>query len=94
MNTAMTSVATTSTEGPYNYPTEAVTDPVTQQPQTDWDHVMLNTIKAAGVIPDYLICHRYEQNAGQESDASSVPDPVIRGHHATARESGMKGALA
>jgi hypothetical protein len=63
-------VATTSTEGPYNYPTEAVTDPVTQQPQTDWDHVMLNTIKAAGVIPDYLICHRYEQNAGQENDAA------------------------
>ncbi len=63
-------VATTSTEGPYNYPTEAVTDPVTHQQQTDWDHVMLGTMKNAGVMPDYLICHRYEQNAGQENDAT------------------------
>jgi hypothetical protein len=28
-----------------------------------------STIKAAGVMPEFLICHRYEQNAGQENDA-------------------------
>ncbi len=64
-------VATTSTEGPYyNYPAEAVTDPADGKSYADWDHVMLGTIKAAGVMPDYLICHRYEQNAGQEDDAT------------------------
>jgi sugar lactone lactonase YvrE len=63
-------VATTSTEGPYNYPNEAVTDPVTLQQQTGWVPVMLSTMKKAGVMPDYLICHRYEQNAGQEDDAT------------------------
>jgi len=25
--------------------------------------------QAAGVMPEFLICHRYEQNAGQENDA-------------------------
>ena len=63
-------VATTSTEGAYNYPSHMVTDPVTHQTQTDWTSVMLSTLKGAAVMPDYLICHRYEQNAGQESDAA------------------------
>ena len=64
-------VAVTSTEGPsYTYPTESVMDPATNLPQTGWVPVMLSTIKGSGVMPDFLICHRYEQNAGQENDAT------------------------
>jgi hypothetical protein len=63
-------VATTSTEGTYSFPSEAVTDPVTGVKHSEWDYIILSTMSAAGVMPDFLICHRYEQNAGQENDAT------------------------
>lgn len=63
-------VAVTSTEGQYNFPSEAVTDPVTHQQQSGWVPVMLSTMQGLGVMPDFLICHRYEQNSGQENDAT------------------------
>jgi len=63
-------VAATSTEGPYNFPSEAVADPATGQQESGWVPVMLAAIKKAGVMPDFLICHRYEQNSGQEGDAT------------------------
>jgi hypothetical protein len=66
-------VAPTTTEGAntgnYTYPYEAVTNPVTDQQDSTWTGILLSTLKASGVAPDFLICHRYEQNAGQESDA-------------------------
>jgi Immunoglobulin domain len=65
-------VITTTTEGQgnYVYPSEAVTDPATSKSHTEWNYVVLGTLKAKGVMPDFLICHRYEQNAGQENDAT------------------------
>jgi Immunoglobulin domain len=63
-------VAPTSTEGPYDFPSEGVTDPVTGKTVTDWTSIMLSTMHSQGVMPDFLICHRYEQNAGQENDAT------------------------
>src|ERR1700678_1700300 len=53
-------VAPTSTEGPYDFPSEGVTDPVTGKTVTDWTSIMLSTMHSQGVMPDFLICHRYE----------------------------------
>jgi hypothetical protein len=63
-------VATTSTEGSYTYPSEAVSDPATGQSHSEWNYIILSTMKGLGVMPDFLICHRYEQNSGQENDAT------------------------
>ena len=66
-------VTPTTTEGvnsgSYEYPGEAVINPVTKLKDQTWTGILLSSLKAAGVAPDFLICHRYEQNAGQESDA-------------------------
>jgi hypothetical protein len=66
-------VAPTTTEGAntgsYIYFSEGVTNPVTNQKDITWTAILLSTLKAKGVTPDFLICHRYEQQAGQESDA-------------------------
>jgi hypothetical protein len=35
-----------------------------------WTPVMLSTLRSLGVTPDFLIYHRYEQNAGSEDDAT------------------------
>ena len=64
-------VATTTRRSPnFVFPAEAVTDPVTRRQPAGWVPVMLSTMKAAGVMPDFLICHRYEQNPWQENDAA------------------------
>jgi hypothetical protein len=62
-------VSPTSTEGPFNS-SHTVLDPVTGKDQSGWVAVMLSTLKSAGVTPDFLICHRYEQQSGQENDAT------------------------
>jgi hypothetical protein len=62
-------VSPTSTEGPY-VSSYSVKDPVTNQTQSGWVAVMLSTMKSLGVTPDFLICHRYEQQSGQENDAT------------------------
>ena len=51
------------------YTSHTVTNPRTNQQHNGWTPVLLSTLKAAGVLPDFLIYHRYEQNPGQESDA-------------------------
>ena len=63
-------VAPTSTEGVYLFPAEKVTDPVTKGQANDWASIMLYWINQGGVTPDFVICHRYEQNNGSENDAA------------------------
>ncbi|HZZ59042.1 MAG TPA: alpha-L-arabinofuranosidase, partial [Opitutaceae bacterium] len=53
-----------------NYSDEVVTNPVTGQQHSGWTPVMLTTLKNLGCIPDYVIYHRYEQNAGGEDDTA------------------------
>ncbi|MGH7995410.1 MAG: immunoglobulin domain-containing protein, partial [Opitutaceae bacterium] len=50
------------------------TNPVTDQVHNGWTPVMLATLKSLGVMPDFLIYHRYEQNPGQENDAALLQD--------------------
>ena len=52
-----------------------VTDAYAINPRTGikhygWTPVVLNTLKNLGVLPDYIIYHRYEQGPGQENDAA------------------------
>lgn len=53
-----------------NYSNEVVTNPVTHQQHSGWTPVMLTTLKQLGCIPDFVIYHRYEQNAGGEDDTA------------------------
>jgi hypothetical protein len=45
------------------------TNPRTGLVHNGWTPVLLATLKADGVIPDFIIYHRYDQAPGQESDA-------------------------
>lgn len=58
----------TEFENDYGIGTHAVTNPVTSKSYTGWTPVMLATMKAAGIAPDFLIYHYYPQNAKQEND--------------------------
>jgi hypothetical protein len=44
-------------------------NPRTNRVHNGWTPVMLATLKSVGVIPDFVIYHRYEQAPGQESDS-------------------------
>ncbi|HVU18198.1 MAG TPA: FG-GAP-like repeat-containing protein [Candidatus Didemnitutus sp.] len=50
-------------------PVHNVTNPRTNASHHGWTPVMLATLKSLGVVPDFLIYHRYEQGPGAESDA-------------------------
>ncbi len=52
-----------------NYSAHPATNPRTNVAHNGWVPVMLATMKAAGVMPDFIIDHRYEQNPLQEGDA-------------------------
>jgi alpha-L-arabinofuranosidase len=52
-----------------NYTDETVTNPRTGQTHNGWSAVMLANFKKLGVIPDFVIYHRYEQAPGGENDA-------------------------
>jgi alpha-L-arabinofuranosidase len=52
-----------------NYLDQTVINPRTGQPHDGWTAVLLATFKKLGVIPDFVVYHRYEQAPGQESDA-------------------------
>jgi hypothetical protein len=56
-------------EDSYGNNTHTVTNPRTNVTHTGWTPVMLNTLSALGVSPDFLIYHRYEQAPGHESDS-------------------------
>jgi alpha-N-arabinofuranosidase len=49
--------------------TATVTNPRTGVAHSGWTPVMLATMKTLGVLPDFLIYHRYEQAPGAESDS-------------------------
>jgi hypothetical protein len=51
------------------YTSHPATNLVTGVAHNGWTPVVLATMKAAGVLPDFLIYHRYEQNPGQENDS-------------------------
>ena len=53
-----------------NYPSESATNSVTHQVHHGWTPVLLSTMKNLGVLPDFLIYHRYDQEPGSENDAS------------------------
>jgi len=59
---------TTQLENDYGLGTHAVTNPNTNKSYTGWTPVMLATMKAAYVAPDFLIYHYYPQNAKLEND--------------------------
>jgi alpha-N-arabinofuranosidase len=48
----------------------AVTNPRTGASHKGWTPVMLSTLKALGVTPDFAIFHRYPYGPGSESDAN------------------------
>lgn len=51
------------------YTSHPVVNPRTGAIRNGWTPVMLVTLKGLGVIPDFLIYHRYAQGPGSESDA-------------------------
>ena len=58
------------TDANYTGATDAsATNPRTGVKHYGWTPVVLNTLKTLGVMPDYVIYHRYEQGPGNESDA-------------------------
>ena len=48
----------------------SATNPRTGVKHYGWTPVVLNTLKNLGVLPDYVIYHRYEQGPGNENDAT------------------------
>ncbi|MBU6401449.1 MAG: alpha-L-arabinofuranosidase [Verrucomicrobia bacterium] len=64
-------VAVTGEDAFANYKDAAhtVVNPRTGQSHSGWTPVLLTTLKHLGVMPDFVIYHRYPQNAGGESDA-------------------------
>jgi hypothetical protein len=52
------------------YSAHPATNPRTNVAHNGWTPVMLATMESLGVLPDYLIYHRYEQNPGSESDTN------------------------
>ena len=62
-------VATTGEDSYVNNTSHPAINPRTGRVHNGWTPVMLTTLKALGVTPDFLIYHRYEQGPGQESDA-------------------------
>lgn len=67
-------VADASEDSYSNNYTKSVTNPVTNVSHTGFTPVMLATMKAAGVLPDFLIYHDYPQNPPNESDATLLSD--------------------
>ena len=58
------------------YTSHPATNPVTGLSHNGWTPVMLATMKSQGVLPDFLIYHRYEQNPGQENDSVLLQDAL------------------
>ncbi len=56
-------------DGDVNYTDESVTNPRTGVKHSGWTPLLFATFKAQGVLPDFVIFHRYEQAPFGESDA-------------------------
>jgi hypothetical protein len=52
------------------YTNHAATNPVTHIVHYGWTPVLLTTLKNLGVTPDFLIYHRYDEEPGEENDAT------------------------
>jgi hypothetical protein len=52
-----------------NYTDHPATNPRTGHAHNGWTPVLLTTLRALGVTPDFVIYHRYEQAPGAESDS-------------------------
>jgi alpha-N-arabinofuranosidase len=61
-------VAITGEDSFANNTNHPVTNPRTGQTHNGWTPVMLATLRALGVTPDFLIYHRYAQAPGAETD--------------------------
>ncbi len=61
-------VVTTGEESYANNRSHPATNPRTGAVHNGWTPVLLTTLKTSNTIPDFVIYHRYEQNAGNESD--------------------------
>ncbi len=61
-------VAVTGEDSYANNTNHPVVNPRTGQTHNGWTPVMLATMRALGVTPDFLIYHRYAQAPGAESD--------------------------
>src|SRR5690606_10267690 len=60
----------TSGEDDYaNHTDQTVINPRTGQAHNGWTSVLLATFRQLGVVPDFVVYHRYEQAGGQESDS-------------------------
>jgi len=62
-------VVVTGEESQANYADESAVNPRTGATHHGWTPVMLAQMKAIGVVPDYIIYHRYAQGPGGESDS-------------------------
>ena len=58
------------------YTSHPATNPVTNVVHNGWTAVLLATMKAANVLPDFVIYHRYEQNPEQENDSVLLQDAL------------------
>jgi alpha-N-arabinofuranosidase len=67
-----------------NYTDETVTNPRTGLTHNGWSAVMLSTFKKMHLTPDFVIYHRYEQNAGGESDPFLLTAAATWGNDAAA----------
>jgi hypothetical protein len=63
-------VVTTGENSYANFTDHPALNPRTGQTHNGWTPVLLATLRSLGVTPDFIIHHRYEQNPGQEDDAT------------------------
>lgn len=57
-----------SEDGNANYTDQTVTNPRTGVTHNGWNPVLFNAFKTVGILPDFVVFHRYEQGPGGESD--------------------------
>jgi alpha-N-arabinofuranosidase len=62
-------VVVTGEDSYANYADHTVVNPRTGRSHNGWTPVMLATLKALGVTPDFVIYHKYDQGPGGEDDA-------------------------
>lgn len=62
-------VVVTGEDSQANYADQSTVNPRTGAVHRGWTPIMLATMKTIGVLPDYVIYHRYPQGPGGESDS-------------------------
>lgn len=62
-------VVVTGEDSQANYADESVVNPRTGAVHHGWTPIMLAQMKTLGIIPDFIIYHRYAQGPGGESDS-------------------------